>query len=236
MIFQYTRTVSELDSKRHYEWKLVSDQHEHVFQFLSPNGNRYSKIIPNTIGHPFTSFETMASLAPKYLDEAELEMYQKLVVNYPMIPHVVVKDEPGEDAGVRMFVVWFRVGDNCEYEHERYILLKSVVHECHLTMINIENAVLELDEERKSKQQMFALCNELTNVLTKVDVLQCLQQLTVKDSGNGKDQDEKHSVKPLTLREDLRCMTNTKSRNGNSLERRECMFPLASVKRQKFHQ
>lgn len=82
---------------------------------------------------------------------------------------------------------------------------------------------------------MFALYNELTNVLTKVDVLQCLQQLTVKD----KDKDEKHhdqstsGVKPLTLREDLRNLK--KANNGNSLERRECMFPLAHVKRQKFN-
>ncbi len=199
MIFQYTRTLSELDSKRHYEWKCVSDQHDHVFMFLSPNGNRSERIICNTMGYPSGSFKTIASFVKAgHLNPDELEWYNKLIVDYPMFAHIIVN---GQDLPNEAFTVWFRGKDD---DSDTYQHLISVIEVCHFHMIKIEYELLELDEERKSKQQLFSLYNELTNVLSKVDILNCLQQLTMKDTSK----DEKHPVTPspsppLTLREDL---------------------------------
>lgn len=147
-----------------------------MFIFLSPNGNRLSTVFDNSVQHTGVT-SRLFTFANKFLNPSDLDTYNKLIIDCPMIPYVEVCELHKDDGAT-------------EYEHALRDNVGSrtpmiLVLDCHLSILNIETRLLQLDEDNKTKQQMSAFWNELTNVLAKVDstsfLSNCLQQLNVAE-------------------------------------------------------
>ncbi len=174
MIFQYARIHSNVDSKRHYQWTIVSNQFPHLFVFLTPNGNRFSETIDNNHegSDPISTF--IDRLKPD-----ELEQYHQIIKEYPMIPFVKIQfaDIENDDS------------------------LFSLILDWHIYYVRREYDLLKYDDEQREKQLKFSLFNGLANILDKSDcttvLSDCLRHLQIDD----KKQEKK---KPSTLNEELR--------------------------------
>lgn len=119
-----------------------------------------------------------------------------------MLAHLVVRLNNDNS-----FTTWFNHND------DHFELLSGVIEAYHLFMLQVEFELLELDIDRKSKQQMFVFYNEVTNLVTKIDILNCLQMLTVRDQ---KTPDEKERVLKRTSSIPLSPLNRVKRRKFDS--------------------
>lgn len=190
MIFQYTRVFSETDSKRHYRWECISHDYEYVFVFLTPNGNRYPEVIDNTTRNTLDHEQINSTYFRNFVNrihDKPLEMYNKIILDYPMVPHIFVNESRKNNQ------VFFKHALRRGLEMSN---LCTIIKDCHFCVMEIEIKLLQYDEELKSKQQMSAFWNEVTNVLGKFEstsfLTNCLQQLNVSD--------KKESERPIPIR------------------------------------
>ncbi len=139
-------------------------------------------------------FGQIESFVNNHLDSKYQEKYNKLIEDYPIIPFIRIARN-NEDDNDYPWTMWFNHDERAKLYYQNDLF--RLICDCHIRMLKIEQQLLKQDEEQKSAQQIFALCNEVTNIFGKIDLLNCLQHLRVGDATDEK----KHHTVPIAATE-----------------------------------
>jgi len=168
MIFQYCTSVSELDSKRHYVWKCVSEEDPAIWIFLTPNGNRFAEmadcyILPNSV----TIHQLMLQMDREILFREECE---RLLKKYPMIGKARVVPASHSDH-IRIADPFRYAENNRGSEEIEHAILLVLLNELQGDIVTIERQMFEHDARLQHQRAQIQTMTELSQLAGRLDMV-----------------------------------------------------------------